>query len=336
MPFELIRGDITALKLDAIVNAANTSLAPGGGVCGAVFAAAGYDEMERACRAIGGCGVGQAVVTKGFALPARYVIHTVGPIWRGGGCGEAALLKSCYRNSLLLAEAKGCRSVAFPLISAGTFGYPKKEALEIAVEAIREFLREHEMYVCLAVYDRSAAALSEALLGSVRAYIDDHSVQAHSAPRGAVEFQLQRRQLAEQPSPAAPPVFQAAPAASRRSLEDLLGHMAETFSQMLLRLIDEKGMTDVEVYKRANLDRKLFSKLRRRDYSPSKPTVLALAVALRLNLDETRDLLGRAGYALSHSSKFDVIVEYFIVEGVFDIYEINQALFAFDQRLLGA
>ena len=336
MPFELIRGDITALRVDAIVNAANTSLAPGGGVCGAIFSAAGYDAMERACRAIGYCGVGQAVATEGFALTARYVIHTVGPIWQGGGQGEAALLRSCYLNSLLLAEKKGCRSVAFPLISAGIFGYPKREALEIAVGAIREFLREHEMYVCLTVFDRSAAVLSEALMGGVRSYIDEHYVQAHTGPRGAMEPLFQRRQLAEQSLPSAQQApMSACPAAPRRSLEDLLRHVDDSFSQMLLRLIDEKGMTDVEVYKRANLDRKLFSKLRKKGYSPSKPTALALAVALRLNLDETRDLLGRAGYALSHSSKFDVIVEYFIVEGVYDIYEINQALFAFDQRLLG-
>lgn len=334
MPFELIRADITTLDTDAIVNAANTSLAPGGGVCGAIFDAAGRGEMERACREIGHCAVGQSVSTPGFRLPARYVIHTVGPIWRGGGQGEAELLYSCYRSALALADALGCRSVAFPLISAGIFGYPKAEALQIAVSAVSEFLLSHDMRVVLAVFDRRAVVLSEKLLGGIRSYIDQHYVDARELERRVMEPMLQARQLAEQAGAAPAPC--AAPAPKNRSLDQLLERLEESFSTMLLRLIDEKGMTDVEVYKRANLDRKLFSKLRTESYHPSKQTVIALAVALRLNLDETKDLLGRAGYALSRSTKFDVIVEYFIVEGIYDIYEINEALFAFEQRLLGA
>lgn len=344
MPFDIICGDITAIQADAIVNAVNTSLAPGGGACGAIFDAAGYGEMERACRAIGRCSVGQAVATEGFALPARYVIHTAGPIWRGGGQNEEALLKSCYRSSLFLAEEKGCRSIAFPLISSGTFGYPKAEAMRAAVSAISEFLLEHEMQVFLVVFDRDAAILSRQLLGRIQSYIDDHYADLHAHRRWETEALYQARQLKEQdaarmtPSPS--PMAAAMPAPARekkkRRLKDLLGQLDESFSRMLLRLIDEKGMTDVEVYKRANLDRKLFSKIRREGYNPNKQTALALAIALRLNLDETKDLLGRAGYALSHSSKFDVIIEYFILEGVYDVYEINEALFAFDQKLLGA
>ena len=163
MPFEIVRNDITKMSVDAIVNAANSALAPGGGVCDAIFAAAGYDQLDRACRAIGHCDVGQAVITDGFHLPARYVIHAVGPIWRGGGQNEAALLKSCYISSLQLAEENGCQSIAFPLISSGIYGYPKAEALKIAVSAIGEFLLEHEMQVYLAIFDRNAMLLSEKL-----------------------------------------------------------------------------------------------------------------------------------------------------------------------------
>ena len=341
MPFEIIRKDIIKMRVDAIVNAANSSLAAGGGVCGAIFQAAGYEQLDAACRSIGRCAVGQAVITAGFSLSAKYVIHAVGPIWQGGTQNEAALLESCYTSALQLAVENHCRSIAFPLISAGIFGYPKEEALQIAVSTISSFVLNHEIQVYLVVRNRSAVVLSEKLLGPIQRYIDDHYVDIHPSDRWSnAEAAYQRQQLAEQsalyssmgdsmPAPAVP-------AKRKRSLKDLLKHLDETFSQMLLRLIDEKGMTDVEVYKRANLDRKLFSKIRKGNgYHPSKITALSLAIALRLNLDETVDLLNRAGYALSHSSKFDVIIEYFIQEGIYEIYEINEALFAFDQPLLG-
>ena len=335
MPFTLIRNDITTMKVDAIVNAANTALAPGGGVCGAIFRAAGYEQMEEACRRIGHCDVGHSVITEGFRLPARYVIHTPGPVWQGGGHGEASLLRSSYRSALALAEHYGCGSIAFPLISSGIYGFPKEQALQIAMKAIEEFLEHSEMQVYLAVFDRKATALGQKLLGSLRSYLDDHYAELRTPRRRFDPFR--ERQLLEQeaiPAPCATPMAASEP--KKRSLQELLGNLDESFSGMLLRLIDEKGMTDVEVYKRANLDRKLFSKLRKEGYNPSKPTAIALAVALRLNLDETMDLLGKAGYALSNSSKFDVIIRYFIEENIYDIYTINEALFTFDQRLLGA
>lgn len=333
MPFSLVRNDIVNMRVDAIVNAANSSLAPGGGVCGAIFAAAGRTALEKACRAIGHCDVGDAVITPGFNLPARYVIHAVGPIWQGGTRGEAALLQSCYTRALHLAQENGCESIAFPLISSGIFGYPKPQALRVAINAIEEFLLKYEMQVYLVIFDRAALLISERLYENIQRYIDDRYVELRAFPRQAAEALPHARQRAEQAD-----LPLAAPCATpgKRSLDDLLGHLDESFSRMLLRLIDEKGMTDVEVYKRANLDRKLFSKIRKEGYNPSKQTALALAIALRLNLDETKDLLGRAGYALSHSNKFDIIIEYFIEEGVYDIFEINEALFAFEQRLLGA
>ena len=333
MPFSLVRNDIVNMRVDAIVNAANSSLAPGGGVCGAIFAAAGRTALDKACRAIGHCDVGSAVITPGFDLPARYVIHAVGPIWQGGSRGEADLLHSCYTRALHLARENGCESIAFPLISSGIFGYPKPQALRVAINAIEEFLLKYEMQVYLVIFDRAALLIRERLYENIQRYIDDRYVELRAFPRQAAEALPHARQRAEQAD-----LPLAAPCATpgKRSLDDLLGHLDESFSRMLLRLIDEKGMTDVEVYKRANLDRKLFSKIRKEGYNPSKQTALALAIALRLNLDETKDLLGRAGYALSHSNKFDIIIEYFIEEGVYDIFEINEALFAFEQRLLGA
>ncbi len=358
MPFMLVRNDITNMQVDAVVNAANSSLAPGGGVCGAIFRKAGYSRLLQACQGIGHCDVGQAVVTDGFSLPARYIIHAVGPVWQGGEKNEKSLLRSCYTNALLLAEKKGCESVAFPLISSGIYGYPKEEALQVATSAIETFLQECDMMVYLVIFDQELLTIGEQRYGDIQRYIDDHYVEQYRHTYGtrrsepAQSIQLREQEnlpptvaererwdgsfegaaMSQMPTPCAsvPPKKKR----GNRSLDDL--PLDESFSTMLFRLIDEKGMTDVEVYKRANMDRKLFSKLRKTDYSPSKQTVIALAIALRLNLDETKDLLGRAGYALSHSIRFDVIIEYFIVKQEYDIFVINEGLFYYNQRLLGA
>lgn len=334
MPFEIIRADITTLGVDSIVNAAKSTLLGGGGVDGAIHKAAGPGLLEE-CKRLGGCAIGQAKITKGYNLTAEFVIHTVGPVWNGGNNNEEQLLISCYRNALLLAVEKGLQSVAFPLISSGIYGYPKDQALRVAVSVITEFLMEHDLMVYLAVYDKKAFAFSEKLFVSVKAYIDDHFVDEH-ADHG-------RRRSAEENNPVMESAcfyeeadFNNAPMQSR-SLEDVLAELENTFSEHLLRLIDQKGKTDVETYKRANVDRKLFSKIRKDcHYKPSKTTAIAFAVALELNLDETRDLLLKAGYALSPSYKFDLIIEYFIREGSYNIHEINETLFAFDQPLLGA
>ena len=157
MPLHIIENDIVCMATDAIVNAANRALRPGSGVCGAIFRAAGYDELARACREIGHCEVGEAVITPGFRLSARYIIHAVGPIWQGGCQNEAQLLRSSYVRSLELAVSNGCKSIAFPLISSGVYGYPREDALDIAVKAIREFLEEHELTVYLVLYKGRAA-----------------------------------------------------------------------------------------------------------------------------------------------------------------------------------
>jgi len=320
------------MEVDAIVNAANTELQMGGGVCGAIFRAAGADRLQAACDALAPIQTGQAVITPGFALPAKYVIHAAGPVYSRRRPQECrTLLRSAYTQSLRLAEANGCESIAFPLISSGIYGYPKDQALEVARQAIADYLRDHELDVWLAVFDKSSFVLSRSLLGEVESYIDEHYAASHlTAGRQLLHVEEDSIDMASFD------VFPA-PAAPSQGIDALLANLDEPFSDTLLKLIDQKGKTDVEVYKRANLDRKLFSKIRTgKGYTPRKPTILALAVALELTLSETDELLERAGYALSHASKFDVIVEYFIVSGKYDIFEINEALFAYDQPLLGS
>ncbi len=330
MPLQIVRDDITHMEVDAIVNAANESLLGGGGVDGAIHRAAGPELLAK-CRTLGGCRTGQAKLTGGYRLKAKYVIHTVGPVWRGGGYGERELLVSAYRSSLELARKHRCRTVAFPLISAGAYGYPKDQALKVAVDTIGDFLLRHDMTVYLVIFDRASYTIGGKLFADIAAYINDRYVARYGD-----SLERERRRAAwarlmeegeQMPAPCA-----AAPAGLEKALEEL----DESFSQMLLRKIDERGITDAQCYKRANIDRKLFSKIRSDvHYRPSKPTAMAFAVALELPLDEARDLLGKAGFAFSHASKFDIIVEYFIAHRNYNIFEINEALFAFDQSLLG-
>ena len=334
MPFTIIRQDITRVKADAIVNAANTELAMGGGVCGAIFRAAGVEKLQAACAQAAPIKTGGAAITPGFDLPAKFIIHAAGPVYRQWNAKESeALLRSAYTQSLKLAYDNKCESIAFPLISSGIYGYPKDEALQVASASIKEFLADHDMDVYLVIFDRAAFAVGKELLGAVESYIDENYIDDHSEKRRrllAVEYKALNDAMA-------PPFSQTAPGTASKGLDALVEELDEPFNTTLLRLIDAKGKTDVEVYKRANIDRKLFSKIRTgKGYMPGKRTILALAVALELTLDETDDLLERAGYALSHSQKFDVIVEFFIVNGKYDIYEINEVLFKYDQPLLGA
>lgn len=331
MPLHIVRNDITTMKVDAIVNAANESLLGGGGVDGAIHRAAG-PELLAECRTLGGCQTGRAKLTRAYRLPAKYVIHTVGPVWRGGGHGEQELLASAYRSALELALAHGCGSAAFPLLSSGAYGYPKAQALKTAVDTIGDFLLGHDMTVYLVVYDRAAYDIGGKLFADIAAYIDDRYVYAHTDSREA-----QRRRMAMASMPMEEAECMPAPCAmAPPGLDEVLSKLDESFSQMLLRKIDERGMTDAQCYKKANIDRKLFSKIRSDVYyKPSKPTAMAFAVALELPLNEARELLSKAGFAFSHASKFDIIVEYFIARENYNIFEINEALFAFDQSLLG-
>ena len=329
MPFTIVRQDITKMKVDAIVNAANSSLLMGGGVCGAIFKAAGKSELQSACDKLAPIETGQAVITSAFGLPSEYVIHTVGPIYHLQTPEQSEKLLTCaYHNSLELATKNKIESIAFPLISSGIYGYPKAEALLVARETIIKYLEHNDLDVYLTVFDKDAFSLSEKLVGDIDSYIDEHYVDEHSNKR---RYRLECEELALDEAS----YKQMAPNIAS-SLDDSLEKLDEPFSETLLRLIDIKGKTDVEVYKKANIDRKLFSKIRTgKGYMPSKRTILALAISLELTLDETDDLLERAGYALSHSQKFDVIVEYFIVNEQYNIFEINEVLFKYDQALLG-
>ena len=467
MPLHIIRNDITHMEVDAIVNAAHASLLGGGGVDGAIHAAAGPELLE-ACRALGGCRVGQAKLTEAYRLPCRYVIHTVGPRWRGGMLGERRQLASCYREALALAAEHSCETVAFPLISAGTYGYPKDKAMKVALDTIGDFLEQHDMTVFLVLFGQESTALGRKLDADIKEYIDEHYVSEHRPPSNrrereetpvpdsaafdaalrdqrawesaAVSFRREeeaqesvpaqaplwdeiteslpiqaplwdeiteslpiqlpledeitesvpvqspresasdtghsdtgafswpkaagapqakkpetapradrpatapaphRPRMSARPprpmAPARPPVPHTAAKQEAIELEHLFDELDESFQQMLLRKIDESGMTDAQCYKKANIDRKLFSKIRNDvQYKPKKTTAIAFAVALELDMDETEELLRKAGYALSNSRKFDVIIAYFIEHRKYNIYEINETLFYYDQSLLGA
>jgi len=338
MPLEIVRNDITKMTVDAIVNAANESLLGGGGVDGAIHYAAGPALLAE-CKTLGGCKTGKAKITGGYNLPAKYVIHTVGPIYEDGKHGEKALLESCYRESLALAKAHNCETVAFPLISSGVYGYPKDQALKVAINVISDFLLENEMKVYIVIFDKAAYKISEKLFSDIAEYIDDNYVDEHTDYRrehSRMNHPCQSVMIGS----AQPEYFDLCECKAMSAEDDLdakLKQIDESFSQMLLRKIDEKGMTDAECYKKANIDRKLFSKIRSDvHYKPSKPTAIAFAISLELTLSETEDMLKKAGFALSHSNKFDIIIEYFISKGNYNIFEINEALFAFDQSLLGA
>ena len=334
MPLQIVRNDITKMEVDAIVNAANSSLLGGGGVDGCIHRAAG-PELLAECKTLGGCETGSAKITKGYRLPCKYVIHAVGPRWRDGKHGEREKLISCYRTSLAFAKEHGCETVAFPLISSGIYGYPKDQALKVAIDTISDFLLENDMTVYIVIFDRKAYQIGEKLFSDIAAYIDDNYVDEHTDSRSEQSRRMQM--LSDEPEEETFGAPLAPMAASAKTLDDALSQIDESFSEMLLRKIDEKGMTDARCYKKANIDRKLFSKIRSdKLYKPSKPTALAFAIALELPLDETKELLMKAGFALSHSNKFDIIIEYFIEHGNYNIFEINEALFAFDQSLLGA
>ena len=386
MPLEIVRNDITKMKVDAIVDPANRFLIGSGSASCAIHKAAGRG-LSAECRKLRGCKPGQAKITGGYNLPAKYVIHTVGPIYRGGNRGEKEILESSYRESLALAKEYECETVAFPLISSGVHGYPKDQALRVAIDVIGEFLLENDITVYIVVFDKASYMISEKLFSDITEYIDDvyaearneyilkRSYSASSVSSDLVENscevscgiarsierserlecadkslaeviseehrmferslerkRLQRREVTEERQKNETRTF-----LEELTLEAKLRKIDESFSQMLLRKIDEKGMTDAECYKKANIDRKLFSKIRGDAmYKPSKTTVIAFAIALELPLSETEEMLRKAGFALSHSNKFDIIIEYFITRGNYNVFEINEALFAFDQSLLGA
>ena len=350
MPLQIIRQDITKMKVDAIVNTTNEEMVGYSGVDLAVHTAAG-PLLDKKCKKLAPLGLGEAKITKGYNLKAKYIIHTFGPVWRGGIANESIILKSCYTESLKLAVANGCESVAFPLISAGTYGYPKDQVLKFAIQVITEFLFEHELTVYLCVYDRKSYEFSRIVFNEIRSFIDDDYVEETYADFDSeielfesrvIPNEIRRRDKLSAPEP---PVCASMPAPQRaeysnaknKTLAEYMKAMDKPFAWKLFDYIDAKGMTDVECYKKANVDKKTFSKIKCNPdkYKPSKQTAVAFAIALELTLDETQDLLASAGLTLSRSFTFDKIIRYFLQKGVYDIFEINEALFEFDQVLLG-
>lgn len=344
MPLQIIRQDITKMCVDAIVNTTNEKMIGYSGVDLAVHTAAG-DGLDRLCETLPPLGLGTVRVTPAFDLDARYIIHTSGPVWQGGLQGEDILLKSCYLEALKAAVEKGCESVAFPLISSGAYGYPKDQVLKFAIQVITEFLLDHELTVYLCVYDRSSYEFSRVLFEDIKDFLDEDEAELGGH---CPQYLLRRSSEPHYDDvccSACMPMVEAAaePKESRRSsvgdknLEEYMKSMDKSFAFKLFDLIDESGMTDVQCYKKANVDKKTFSKIKcnPETYKPSKQTAVAFAIALRLDLDETQDLLASAGLTLSRSFTFDKIIRYFIQKEIYDIYAINEALFEFDQMLLG-
>lgn len=362
MPYQIIRNDITTMHVDAIVNPTDWIYSGSGGTDEKIHLAAGED-LRRACDVLPPLETGEAIVTDGFRLPCRYVIHTIGPIWTGGDQNERETLIACYRNCLRAAFNLACETVAFPLIASGTFGYPKDQVLRVALETIAEFLMAHEMTVYIVVYDKESYAISKKLHAEIESYIDENYIEneesslsdrilsgkEHSGfllnaalpPETCLHAAAAEEVCAPEPKRKAKRTAaslsekKSINQSEKASLDSMLASMDEGFSSALFRWIDAKGMTDVECYKKANIDKKLFSKIRNPSYRPSKPTILAFAVALELTLEETKALLETAGLALSRSSRFDVIVSFFISNGKYDLWEINETLYQYDLPCLG-
>ena len=344
MPFQIIRNDITKVKADAIVNTANPNPVIGSGTDSAIYKAAGEKLLLKERQEIGEIAPGQVAYTDAFHLDAKYIIHTVGPAWVDGNHGERDILHSCYANALSKAAELSCNSIAFPLIATGVYGFPKDEAL-------------------LVVFDRKAFELSGKLVGDIEEYIDEHSAKRLREEEYGGDYGYERRMrqarylestemilgmpdesldeeteedneecdviYAEASAPSFPDV-------SGKSLDEVIDSAGDTFQQRLFKLIDESGLDDVTVYKKANIDRKVFSRIRcKEDYKPKKKTAVAFAIALELDMPTMMDLLARAEIAFSPSNKFDLIITYFITNKVYDIYEINAALFKYGQPILG-
>ena len=364
MPFQIIRNDITKMEVDAIVNTASPHVEYGPGIDKAVYEAAGVEELMAKRKEIGEIPRGSSVITEGFNLPAKYIIHTVGIAWKGGNDNEEEILRSCYRTVFQVAEQNNIESLAIPLLASGNYGFPKGIAIRIALSEIEAFMVDSDMDLYLVVFDDKAFSLSSELYGDIETYISENYVDEKTQdeypddfwdhhergtvvlgasvggasllnPLGAVASK--KAQKKEQKRLEELRKEEEKRRASERSLDDVIGNLDKTFMEMVFSFADEKGMSDVEVQRKANLDRKAFSKLKcGTTKTPRKSTALALAIALELNLDETKDLLSRAGLALSPCSKQDVIVKYFIEREAYDIFEINFVLDEHGEECLGS
>ena len=343
MPFEIVRNDITNMQVDAIVNAASRLPRVNAGVDSAIHKKAGPSLLE-ARKKIGYIDPGSAAITSAFMLDAEYVIHAATPTWIDGQHGEAKLLRQAYDRCLDLAVKNNCDSIAFPLLASGNHGFPKNKALQVAIAAFSEFLLEHDLQIYLVVFSRDSLKLSEKLVQNVRCYIDENYIEEYEQEvygsvaenRRRERYQIRRIMETQSDCMMAPCAPMPCGKASL-SLGDFIKEKDAGFTETLLELIKKKGMKNSAVYKKANISKQHFSKLiNDPDAKPSKQTAIALALALELDLADTKDLIGRAGYALTNSSTFDLIIRYFIEHRQFNVIEINIALYEFDQSLLGS
>lgn len=341
MAFQIIRHDITKVKADAIVNTANPAVAVGAGVDFAIYEAAGREQLLEARAKIGRLEIGEVGITPAFNLSAKYIIHSSGPVWRDGKYRETELLRQCYDKALYLAAKYGCKSIAFPLMSTGSYGFPKELGIQIAVEAFRYFLQEQDMDITLVVFGSHAYKISGGLFENVQAYVNDRYVSnvyryEYGNPGSSAP---ERRNIWTQAGQSRQQEERLVTSVSKKiksmSLEERLKRMhTKSFEKYLQQLINKKGMKNSEVYAAANISKQYFSKLLNGKVKPSKGKVLSLAIGLRLNIDETVDFLQVAGYALSPVSQTDVVVEYFIQHQDYNVMKIDIVLFDYGLPLL--
>ena len=349
MPFRIIRNDITKVKADAIVNPANPEVCIGGGVESAIYKAAGKGILLDARKELGLLQPGEVGVTKAFNLDAKYIVHVSGPWWKGGNKGEIKCLRDCYEKALTTAKNYGCESIVFPLLATGTYGFPKEVGIQIAVDAFTKFLEEYEMEITLVVFESEAVSISGKLVEEVRSFIDDRLVEEalvaeysenRACPRNrrfgvntasfvpVKEDAEETERLYTQNRPHLAEEKPLAACLPKTSLEDALKNIyTDSFEKHLQKLINKKGLKNSEVYAAANISKQYFSKLLKGQVKPSKEKMLALAVGLRLNMDETVDFLRIAGYALSPISQTDTVVEYFIRKQEYNVLKIDIVLF---------
>ncbi len=345
MPLQIVKNDITKMKVDAIVNAANNTLLGGGGVDGAIHRAAGEDLLKE-CYTLHGCETGQAKYTKGYNLPCKYVIHTVGPIWIDGAHKEKEYLINCYRNSLQLAEKLKCDSLAFPLISTGAYGYPIEEALKIAYDTINDYLIESEMQVYIVVYDKNTIVVNKDLYDRLSSYFHFDFQPSNDPLLSNDEFSEKKTNIYNDRLSRSPELvfrglvksfnFTTIKQEDEPLPDSMFDVVDESFQEMLFRKLREKSMTSVECYTKAGINRKLFSKICSNGYKTSKSTVILLALALELSIDEANEMLMKAGFAFSNADKSDVFIKNCFAEQYYDIYNINLALFEHDLKTLGS
>ncbi len=357
MPFKIVRNDITKVKADVIVNTANPKPICGSGTDLAIYEAAGMEQLLADRAQIGKIARGEIAVTGAYNLNAKYIIHTVGPVWEDGDHYEFDILESCYRKSLQKAVELKCESIVFPLISTGVYGFPKDKALQIAVSVFSEFLLKNDIQIILVVFDKKSFQLSGQIVGEIDSYIDANYVRdSHKreypvrsrrsagvrelSEEAFYEEMLQKKQIEDNytydTDDESIELAEPCMLSSDMSLEDQLANMGASFHDKLFELIDASRLDNKDVWKRANLDRKHFSKIQcDMNYHPKKKTVMALCIALELDLEQSKDLLARADWAFSPSSKVDLIVQKAIIDKQYDIMQLNVTLFKYTNEILG-